>query len=493
MLGSLVAPGCSLLVDDGGGDRECSSTQWLHTAGGDGIDGAEAIAVDESCNVLVCGSFDVSFPLTAEIQLETGGETDAYAIKLSGDGEIEWARSFGGDGVDTCTAAAADDGGAFYIGGEFTGSIEIGDATLTSRGQADLYVAALSASGAVLGTVSFGGPDSDELRDIEVLPDDGLVAVGRVAGETNLPCDSDPCAASLNGQGFATWLGTDLAPEHTVFLGSGAGGSGEGADRARAVATAPDGTVYVAGTAGTAGVDWSVGGCEFDGGRVTRDGFVAKFAADRSCAWLEQISSSSAVDVIGLDAVETDAGDVAVAGVGVTRGDIAFDGATIGEFSASSAYGFAFRLTDRGSNATQSWLRYIGTAGSDGLGGVAIDPDSGGVFVVGNWGGGNNDATLELGGTVHEKPGNEDNQDTSLDIIVARLGPQGDPVDWSIALGGDGEDGAFSLALKQGRVFVHGSFSSTADLLLGSETSAGASDLFTLVVDSTDPAPAATE
>ena len=59
--------------------------------------------------------------------------SDALLVRLSPKGEIVWARRFGGRGDDTIARLAPDGHGGVFVGGTFTGPMEFGSRSLTSR------------------------------------------------------------------------------------------------------------------------------------------------------------------------------------------------------------------------------------------------------------------------------------------------------------------------------------------------------------------------
>jgi cysteine-rich repeat protein len=111
---------------------------WSQRLGGTSYDGAQAIAVDSSGNVLLTGSFQgmADFggaPLSSE------GDHDVFAVKLDAQGWHLWSQRFGGTSFDYCYAAAADSAGNGLLTGHFHGTADFGDGPVSSAGSYDIF------------------------------------------------------------------------------------------------------------------------------------------------------------------------------------------------------------------------------------------------------------------------------------------------------------------------------------------------------------------
>lgn len=149
-----------------------------------------------------------------------------------------------------------------------------------------------------------------------------------------------------------------ISADGTVDWASQFGGSGE--DKGFAVTRAPDGGVFVGGTAG-AGMPGaaSIGGY---------DGWVAKFAADGSRQWITAVGTAEGDQVSAL--VETATG-VAASG---------FTGGVLG--TASRGGNDAF-VTALGADGTVQWTTQEGSAGDDRAAAVTADA-AGNLLVTGH-------------------------------------------------------------------------------------------------------------
>lgn len=111
------------------------------------------------------------------------------AIKLSTNGDLLWAKSFGGNGAFADIEQASD--GSVYIAG-YTSS--------AGAGGPDVYIVQLSTSGAILQNKVIGGSGSEDVKSIELLSD-GVYLFGN--------------SSSLVGTGYLMRLDYEL---NTVWM-----------------------------------------------------------------------------------------------------------------------------------------------------------------------------------------------------------------------------------------------------------------------------------
>ncbi|MFZ5650189.1 MAG: SBBP repeat-containing protein [Bacillota bacterium] len=145
--------------------------RWGLSAGGEGQDQGQAIAVDGSGNCYVAGFFEQ----TASFNAVSAGGKDAFLAKYnSGNGELVWAKSLGGSGNDQVAPGgmALDGKGNIYLTGDFSGVADFDPgsdrADLTSKGQGDIFVAKYDSSGNYLWAVGMGDTASDGGQGIAV-------------------------------------------------------------------------------------------------------------------------------------------------------------------------------------------------------------------------------------------------------------------------------------------------------------------------------------
>jgi hypothetical protein len=209
----------------------------------------------------------------------------------------------------TSVATAAD--GSVYVAGYTEGSID-GQAF---HGNLDGFVTKYAANGTKQWTQLVGGTGTDYSQSVATAADGSVY----VAGFTDGSIDGQP---NLGGgwDGFVTKYAADGTKKWTQMAG------GAGGDLGFSVATDADGSVYIAGYTGGS-ID---GQPNLDG----LDGFVTKFAADGTKQWSRV--AGGAGDDIGYSVATAADGSVYVAGY--------TDGSVDGEANHGGSDGFVTKL-----------------------------------------------------------------------------------------------------------------------------------------------------
>ena len=147
---------------------------------GPGVDVAGDIAVDESVNVVVTGSFTKAIdvdPGAGRRVLTAGGSCDAFVVKLAAGGLV-WSRQIAArpSGAAVGTGEACGTSGIVYAVGTFTGAIDTDPAaadrkSLVSRGKQDVYLVQIQADGTTAAgrSLGLGGADEDIVDGVSSL------------------------------------------------------------------------------------------------------------------------------------------------------------------------------------------------------------------------------------------------------------------------------------------------------------------------------------
>ncbi len=126
---------------------------WAVRAGGSGIDGGEAIAIDASGNALVAGSFSGTSTFNTSpvpTVLASAGSGDVLVAKFGAStGACAWAVQAGGNGSDIGFGVALDAGGNVVVAGTFANTARFATSPaptlLVSAGFADVFLAKFAA------------------------------------------------------------------------------------------------------------------------------------------------------------------------------------------------------------------------------------------------------------------------------------------------------------------------------------------------------------
>ncbi len=241
----------SLTFQNGGGEDifiakfdNSGNVIWVKTFGGEGNDRAIAMVVDKDKNLVLTGSFESPTLAFMSFGLINRGGGDLFICKFTPDGDIIWAKSYGGPSYEEPTTIATDLHGNIIIGGGFSGdSFIIGSDTLKNsaigyNGITDIFVAKFSATGKPIWARSAGGVSFEQAHSLATDKDSNIVGAFN-SNKIGFGKDtlvnigySDIFAAKYDSKGNVIWA---------------KGGYGKDKDWANTVAIDNNGNVYVAG------------------------------------------------------------------------------------------------------------------------------------------------------------------------------------------------------------------------------------------------------
>ncbi len=340
-----------------------------------------------------------------------------------------WARSYGGSGTDVLKDVKVLPNGSI---------IAVGYTNSTGVGGKDVLVMKLTSNGSVVWAKTYGGTKDDEATAVALAPNGDIIVVGYTysfgAG------DGDVWVLRLDADGNVKWQKTY---------------GGKYRDEANAVALAPNGDIIVAG--------WT-------------DSFRAGYAD----AWVLRLDSEG--NVKWQKAYGGSYYDGAYAVALAPNGDIIVAGWTL-SFGAGGSNVWVLRLDE---NGNIRWQKTYGGSGDDEAYAVAV-ANNGDIIVAGyygaNWGGSGGDVWVlrldERGNIKWQKTygGGSDDEATAValapngDVIVAgytySFGAYGDAwvlrldengnVKWQKTYGGSSTDVALAVALaSNGDIIVAG-------------------------------------
>lgn len=134
-------------------------TLWTRVYGGPAFDAGTTIKKTSDGGFIVAGSTE-SFG---------SGGSDAWLVKLNGDGTMAWSRVFGGAGDDHAGAVdQTHDGGYIFAG--LSKSF--------GNGSEDVWLLKTDASGDSLWDKVFGGPEDDRPHSVRAVSDGGFIIAG---------------------------------------------------------------------------------------------------------------------------------------------------------------------------------------------------------------------------------------------------------------------------------------------------------------------------
>ncbi len=146
--------------------------EWSRALGGSGIDvGGRTIQTSD-------GGFLLSFSYTESTDgdvVNNHGTEDAWLVKLSASGTLEWSRTIGGSGTDGGSDVLELANGDFlFLGGTASND---GDITVNQGGR-DVLLARISGTGQLLWERTYGGTQDDGCGTLYPTLDDGYILAG---------------------------------------------------------------------------------------------------------------------------------------------------------------------------------------------------------------------------------------------------------------------------------------------------------------------------
>lgn len=419
--------------------------------GDTGMDEARDITLDSAGNVYMTGYFQgtVDFdPGPGAANLTSAGQWDMFVAKYTPDGELSWARRFGGSGYEQGRDVAVDADGNVYVAGLFSGTAtfdpEAGAGGFASAGALDAFVLKLDPNGSVIWVRQFGGAETDQGTGLELDSSGNLYLTGLFQGTADF--DPSPSVFNLTSAGSSDAFLAKLDARGDIIWARRMGGAGY--EEAWRVTVDGSGGVWINGSfSETADFDPTADEFLLTSAGL-RDAFVAKLDANGLLLWARGLGGAQTDRSYGL-AVD---GSGHVYATGFFEGMIDFDpGPGELHLGDSSISGFVWKL---GPSGELVWARELN--GDDLVTGMDVALDGAGdVYITGIF-----------FGTPDFDPGPGEYTFTSrgsLDGFVWKLSAAGAFV-WARQMGGSELDEPLGSAINAaGDVYVTGLFHGTAD------------------------------
>ena len=145
--------------------------EWEKTYGGSSSDVANNIQQTTDGGYIVAG---LTFSHDGDV-INNKGYIDAWILKLSTNGAIEWQKTYGGSAVDVLTNIKQTTDGGYIIAGKSNSTD--GDVT-NNQGSADAWIIKIDTSGNLEWSKTFGGTSSDIANDIQQTTNGEYLIVG---------------------------------------------------------------------------------------------------------------------------------------------------------------------------------------------------------------------------------------------------------------------------------------------------------------------------
>jgi hypothetical protein len=184
--------------------------QWKKCLGGSGTEGANAIKQTSDGGYIVAGSTNTNNngDVTGYNPNNSYYESDAWVVKLTSSGNIDWKKCYGDDNGDNFNSVEILNDGSFYFSGT-TGSYQ----TFGNHGGYDFWVVKTDGLGNIQWQKFYGGSAGDFGNSLKITPDQGFVFTGEtysyngdVLGSNNIDNnDSDVWFFRADNLGNIIW------------------------------------------------------------------------------------------------------------------------------------------------------------------------------------------------------------------------------------------------------------------------------------------------
>lgn len=280
-------------------------------------------------------------------------------------------------------AIASDANGNVYIAGTFLGTIRIGNISLTSVGDVDMFVAKWSsATGSYVWAQRGGGQKSDFINGIGV-SGGNVYVTGAFYGSTATFGSTTLLNADVNAHSSDVFVAKLTETDGSFIWAQRAGGTD--GDGPAALAATSSG-VYITGTFASATADFgaiTVRNTSTTFGHSS-DVFVAKLTDVGSTGTFSWALDAGGDMQDGANAIAVQGTSVYVAGIyrsrTVTFGNVVLPNLSAGSFSCDA---FVAKLTDAGTSARFTWAQRVGGEYDDYAYGVAAS--NGNVYLTGTF------------------------------------------------------------------------------------------------------------
>jgi hypothetical protein len=370
--------------------------QWQKTLGGSSDDYGFNIQQTADEGYIVAG---VTYSTDSDVTANQG-EADYWIVKMSATGTIQWQKTLGGSAEDYAFSIQQTADGGYIVAG-LTNSTD-GDITV-NHGDYDCWIVKLNATGTIQWQKTFGGSLEDVALGIQQTTDGGYI----VAGYTK-STDGD---VTVNHGGFDYWI-IKLNATGTIQWQKTLGGTGQ--DHATCIQQTADGGYIVAGSSNSydGDVAENLGSYDF---------WVVKLDATGTIQWKKSLGGTYSDEAQSIQQT-ADGGYIVAGNTDSADGDV------------SGYHGsYDYWVVKLNATGTIQWQKTFGGSSDDVA--TCVQQTTDGGYIVAGW-------TYSTDGDVIRN--NWDYYYVGYDYWIVKLSATG-TIQWQTALGGSGDDDAFSI------------------------------------------------
>jgi hypothetical protein len=220
--------------------NSAGNKEWSNTVGGKGYEYITKIITTPDGGYLIAGT--LTGPPGDPFETHNGSY-DAWIAKLDNTGNIEWTRSFGGSADETARdVILTQDGG--YL---FAGFASSNNGDVSGKGLDDAWVVKLSKTGSIQWSKTIGGSGDDGIWALCATQDGSFLLAGQTnSTDGNVPVpagNQDGLLVKINNDGVFQWAKTYGGPTADKFMSIASASDGFVAGGSSAKKTDPAGNL----------------------------------------------------------------------------------------------------------------------------------------------------------------------------------------------------------------------------------------------------------
>ncbi len=420
------------------GQTQVPEVQWSHKFGGTGNDNARGVTIDPFSNIYTIGSFEGTMVLNNQRALVSDGGKDVFITKSYPDGLQAWAVRAGGIANDEGIAITVDSAGAVYIFGVFFGGrFNLGSFFIDHQkpGDEQLFIGKISESGVPEWLKTVEGDGRDFAWDIKSDLNGNIFITGMFES-TNIRFGT----SQFQNNGYRDIFLVKYDSQGNVLWGQTFGGNDW--DICYEVDFDRHGNIYLAG---------GIGSDIFQFGQSTLtkvpgylfDIFIAKLDSLGTPLWAKLAGGNTSEEVYHM---ATDLnGNIYLTGY-YSSSLANFNGIALSNSGFTDSY-----LARYDSDGNPDWIKKIAGEQDDLGRGVAVDHQSGNIYVSGQF----RSLSFSLGDSLFSSSGGYDIYAAVFDTLGNFGGAR------VFGSGGDDENWGIRGGLNSG-IFLVGKFASTS-------------------------------
>ena len=326
--------------------------EWARSVGGSYTDEITSVSATSDGGYIAGGYFESDSIQVGDYRLTSNGGNEGMIIKYSSEGEVEWATSVGGSSNDEIASVSETSDGGYIAGGYFySGSIQVGDYTLTSNGGSDGMIIKYSASGEVEGARSVGGSRDDEIESVAETSDGGYIAGGDFRS-SRIQVGDYTLTSNGGNEGMIIKYSEKELVNIDITKADGIGGSDS--DFIESVSATSDGG-YIAG-----GYFYSdsiqVGDYTLTS-NGSSDGMIIKYSSEGEVEWATTVGGSNQDYIYSVS--ETSDGGAIVGGY------FESDSIQVGDYTLTNKGNYEGMIIKYSASGEVEWARSVGGSDSD--------------------------------------------------------------------------------------------------------------------------------